>query len=276
MQGHLRIWVSPSNLRAASEKAAALLRNSEFHVLYLNLQRDLEGMVEALAEGAPYEWFADRLLELKLIREPMRSWEYGVRPILTVMRGIKRKRPNLKVWCYRQPYFAHLSAQIAEEIARMILRLSLTGKINVREWRNLLANLVEASEEALQDEASYIVSRFDHKAFSICISDFHGRDLMERLKRSGLDVDLDYIFLPYYFTPLEILIHEFGRKHFEGSELTDSRISDLVKCHTEFVREYVVTSEDNDEAYFRWIHDNVKWLRPRLNQCAATRRTYSD
>ena len=276
MQGHLTIWVSPGSLRAASERVATLLESSEFDVLYLNLQRDLERILEELVEGVPYQSFIDRLLELKLITEPIRSWEYAVKPIVAVVRDLKRTRPYLRVWCYRQPIFAHLSARMAEEIARMILRSSLTGKIDVKEWRNLLTDFVEASEDALWDEANYIVSRFDHAVSSLCISDFHGRDLVEGLKRSGINVNLEYIFLPYFFTPLEILAHEFGRRHSEGSELSDNRISDLVKCHKEFVREYVLTSEDNDEAYFRWIRDNVKWLRPRLNQCAATRRTYSD
>jgi len=253
-----------------------LLESSEFDVLHLNLQRDLEAIVEELVEGAPYESFLDRLLELKLISEPIRSWEYGVKPILIVVRDLKRTRPDLKVWCYRQPVFAHLSACIAEEIARMILRSSLTQKIDLKRWRNLLIDLVEASECALRDEADYITSRSNHAASSICISDFHSRNLMQRLRKSGLDVDLEYVFLPYFFTPLEILVREFARKHFGGLELSANRISDLVKWHAEYVREYVVTSEDIDEAYFRWIRDNVEWLRPRLNQCAAVGRIYFD
>jgi len=261
LQGHFTIWVLPTYMKVASQKAAALLRNTEFDVLFLNLQRDLEGFVEALAEGAPYEWFMDRLQELKLLREPISSWEYRSKPILTVVRGLKQKRPNFKVWCYKQLSFAQLTAELAEKIARLVFRLISTGKMYSRDWRNLLQGFVEASSDAIEDEAKYIMERFDPNALSICISDFYGRDLKEKLKRGGLDAGLDYIFLPYHFTPLEILVRECGKERSKGLTMSDCRLFELAKAHAEFIRGYVVTSEDYDEAYFRWLHDEAKWLR---------------
>lgn len=247
-------------MRLASERVANLLRLASFDHLFLNLPRRLEGLVRALGEGAPYEWFMRRVSDLMVIREPLTSWEYRVQPILKIVRGIMNERHRLRLWCYKSQKMEESSIRMAERVARLILRLNVSGKIEVDEWGEMLTRFLEESGESLEDEARYIAERFED-GVGVCLSDFYGRELRELLIREGLDARFTYVFKPYHFTPLEVLLREFRRWRLRGLPPLKERVEELVRCHSEFIRDYVLTSGSYDEAYLRWLCDRAAWLR---------------
>ncbi len=258
----LTIWIFPTGLRLASERVANLLKLASFDHLFLNLPRRMESLIRALSEGAPYEWFMKRVSDSMVIREPLTSWEYRVQPILKAVRGIMNKRHRLGLWCYKSQRMEELSIRTAEKAARLILRSNLSGKVEVDEWMGMLTRFLEESGKSLKDEARYIAERFEG-GIGVCLSDFYGRELGELLIKEGLDARFTYAFKPYHFTPLEVLLREFGRWRLRGLPPLEERVEELVRCHSEFVRDYILTSESYDEAYFRWLRDRVTWLRVR-------------
>ncbi|MBS7649360.1 MAG: hypothetical protein QXK89_06010 [Candidatus Bathyarchaeia archaeon] len=258
MLSRFEIWVLPHNLRAAFEKASILLRRAEFDVLYLNIQRGLQELVEDLALGAPYEQFINRVEEADILHEPITSWEYAVKPILLAIRGLKLKKPHLKIICYRNPVLDSLSIESAERIAMLTFRVNSTGKVDVEEWRSLIRKIIDGTDASIKDEVEYIIgscSEVSSEQKAICMTDFSGRHLLRELRKTGIDVILRYIFLPYYFTPLEILLRETAYMLRRGVNIGNERLHKLVKLHAKFIREYILTSVDYDEAYFRWLRD---------------------
>ncbi len=260
--GTLSIWILP-NLKKASLKTVKLLRRERFDVLFLNLRSDMEDSVRELAEGVPYSQFIEHIKELKLIREPISSWEYWFKPILTYLRGIINRRPKLKVWCYKQPLLSSFSSEVAEKISMLTFRVNSTGRVNLSEWKRLLEEYIRLSGDALNDEANYITERFNSESSGICISNFEGRILAERLRGEKLRVNINYVLAPYHFTPLEILMRMLM---FEDGRVDDHTVSTFVNLHAKFIREYILTSEDYDTAYMRWVRDKAGWIGSRIQE----------
>jgi len=258
--GLVEVFALPTHLRVASERMAEVIRGSEFDALFLNLSRRLNELVRALAEGAPYEEFIEMVRERALIPEPLSSWEYWVKPILLAVRGILNEKPELEIWCYKRPDIVQLSAEVAEDVARLVLRTCVTGRVDLEEWRILLRRFLEASSDSIREEAEYISERSRGKERAICISGITGRRLKEDLSRCMVDARLSYPIVPYHLTPIEVLMREVERE-LRGSVTEDDRFLQIIRCHVKFVRDYILTSRTYDEAYFKWAKHAASWMR---------------
>lgn len=256
----VRILVIPNHIKTASLRAARHLEKMDYDTLFLNFSRDLENGVRALAEGAPYDYVVERLKELKLIPEPIGAWGYSAKPILMALRGILHKKPSLKIYCYLDPSFTLLSAKTAEKIALLIFRTCSTGKIDAKEWEKLFNSLLDPEAKALEKEANFIARKAESSEDAICIGGFNGRYIAVHLRDEGYNAILTYLYTPYHFTPLEILMHEMRRTVSRGASLSYERIKELVERHAQLIKEYVTINEDYDEAYRRWICDKAPWL----------------
>lgn len=260
-KGKIEVWVLPSNLRVASEKAASALKSSEYDVLFLDVRRELNNLVEDLALGAPYEQFIDEVKRLNILREPISLWEHQLKPILLALRGLKIRRPGMKIICYRSQRSEDSLIKRAERVALLILRINSTGEVDVKEWRKIVHDSIRESTTLMDEEVDYILKVYHEEnledKFAIVISDFSGKYFLKRLKDAGISVSLRYLLLPYYFTPLEILIREAAAMLRKGSNISDERIVHLAKLHADFIRNYIIASYDYDEAYFQWVKDKM-------------------
>lgn len=253
---NFEVWFLPHNLKVAYERAATLLKNIDFNILYLHAPRELNWLINEIALGAPYKQFIEAVKKANILRESVSSWEYRFKSIILALRGLRLRRPNLKIICYRSSFSENLSTRNAEEIAKLILRVNVTGRVDVEEWRNIIFNIIDNVSSTANDESNYIIKTFiesGHRKKAICLSDYPARRLIKRLREMGIKAFLRYIFTPYYFTPLEILIREFIIAGEKGLTVSDERIEGLVKMHAEFIRDYVLMSDNYDEAYFKWL-----------------------
>ncbi|MBS7641202.1 MAG: hypothetical protein QXJ19_06865 [Candidatus Bathyarchaeia archaeon] len=252
------LWFLPSNLRAASERAASLLKSINYDVLYLNVPHELSWLVNELALGAPYENFIEEIERLNILRESIVSWEYRFKPIFLAIRGLKSRRPGSEIICYRSSVLENQLIRVAEEVAAMILRVNISGKVDVEEWRRILSEITLQNSKLINDESSYIFEtwiRFHRGRRAICILDYPARSLVSKARRLGIRAALRYIYTPYYFTPLELLVRELAIAEERKLNISDERVRKLVKMHAEFIRNYILTSADYDEAYFKWLMD---------------------
>lgn len=258
MLSGLEIWFLPNNLRASSKKAAALLKNVNYDALFLNIPRELGWLVDELASGASYEQFIEEVKRLSVLRESIVSWEYKFKPILLAIRGSKLRKPGLRIICYRESAFENLSTGIAEEMATLILRVNITGKVDVNAWRSMISKVISDFSTSANNECNYILETWmeDYRGRkTICFLDYPAKRLVKRARDFGIRATLHYIFTPYIFTPLQVLLREFIIASERGFDISDARIEKLVRMHAEFVRNYILTSDCYDEAYFRWIKD---------------------
>lgn len=278
VQDRFEIWILPNNLRVASERAASILKETDFKILYLNVHRELSDLVDDLALGAPYEQFLDEVRRLNILRESISSWEYQLKPIFLALRGIKIRRPSVRIVCYRNSQSENSVIKRAEKIALLILRINSIGEVDVEEWRKIIYGAINEENAFADEEVNYIIGVYFRERLkgetAIIISDFSGRHLLRRLREAGVNVSLRYIFLPYYFTPLEVLMRETALMLRKGLDLSDEKIISLAKLHAEFIRDYVLTSYDYDEAYFRWLKDKVGICRAELNSTASSSRIF--
>uniref|UniRef100_A0A7C4TRZ5 Uncharacterized protein n=1 Tax=candidate division WWE3 bacterium TaxID=2053526 RepID=A0A7C4TRZ5_UNCKA len=87
----------------------------------------------------------------------------------------------------------------------------------------------------------------------LCIAGFDGKHIKTHLNEVGYRVDIKHMYLPYNFTPLEILIHEMERKVSTGFTVSSERMKQLIEHQACFVRDYVTLSENYDQAYINWM-----------------------
>mgnify|MGYP000313990961 CR=1 FL=1 len=261
MINEVEILVLPHNLRIASERAAAFLRSFDFDVLYLNIPRELGILIEDLALGAPYEEFINRVSESGILRELLVSWEYRIKPILLAVRGLKIRKPHLEIICYRNRKLESLSVEKSEEIAALTLRVSITGRIDVEEWKSVVYRMLCETAMLTNEEDSYIYENWIRHSGkrAILLMDYLPKRLLNEFKKNGVKTILRYAFTPYYFTPLEVLIRETAMALEEKgkSSIDNERIEVLVRMHVEFIRDYILVSENYDEAYFKWLRDKL-------------------
>ncbi|MDH5794527.1 MAG: hypothetical protein OEZ24_00315 [Candidatus Bathyarchaeota archaeon] len=262
--GFIEIFAVPAHLRVASNRMARIIRSSEPDALFLYLPQHLNDLIKSLAEGCPYEYLLDQVKESSLVPEPLGRWEYGMEPMLLAIRGILNRKRGLEIWCYKEPSFVKLSADFAANIAELVLRASVTGKVNDDDWRAVAKGFLEASADTLDKEAEYVAERSKGKGKNICICGMEGRIFRDRLSEYNLEMKPTYVLLPYYFTPIEILARQIGKEP-GGSARNGNRVFQIAKHQIEFVREYVLTSRDYDEAYLKWVGDT--------GPCAKSRRT---
>ncbi|KPV64916.1 MAG: hypothetical protein AOA65_0629 [Candidatus Bathyarchaeota archaeon BA1] len=256
----VRILVIPNHIKSAALRAAKYLEKIDYDAVFLNFSRDLEEGIRALAEGAPYNFIIERLKKLRLVPEPFGAWGYSAEPILLALRGILNKRPDIKIHCYRDSSFDLLSVKMAERIALLTFRVCSTGKINAEEWESLLKSFLEPEAEALKEETDFIARKAESSEDGICVAGFNGRYIRTRLMEEGYNTSLAYLYIPYHFTPIEVLLREMRRATVRGNSPSYNRITQLVQHHVQFIREYVTINEDYDEAYSRWVCEKAPWL----------------
>lgn len=257
----VKILVAPSELKTVNRKVVEYLNIHilNYEKLFLNLSKDLEEYVRELAEGAPYNLVIEALREV--ISGPFTTWLSGVEDILKAIRGIALKYPKLELYCYKDPEFTRLTLRFAVEATLRILRWSITDRINPDEWARMISFWLSKERGAVEKEVKNIINEIDDAEDSLCIAGFEGRYLSSGIRSYGYDVDLEYMCLPYHFTPLEILLREIRMKWGSLDQYPKERLKRLIEEHAKFIKNYVVPNRDYEEAYIKWLADNVSWLK---------------
>jgi len=239
-------------LRKSFMKAAIYFRETKFNAILIPVPRTLQRFIEEYVLGAPYELLVEKIRSSKLISEPLAPWTHIIEPLLCALREMKHKPKQFDIFCYRDPTYEEKSAETAVRISTLTFNAGSTGKIDLEAWRELLESELLVEAEALEREISFTVDVIEDYSDTVFVSGVGGGLVLKRLRTAGYDVQLEYIDLPYYFTPLQILRNEVGLES-KGRLLTEDRMEELIQEHVDYVREYILKSSDLDEAYLRWI-----------------------
>jgi hypothetical protein len=239
-------------LRRSFMKAASRLQQAKYNAVLIPIPRTLQTFIEEYFLGAPYELFVEKLRRSKLISEPVAPWTHIIEPLLRALREMKHKQRLLEIFCYGDSTYEEKSAQTAVKISILTFNLASTGKTDLNAWRKALESELLAEAGAFESETSFAVDVIKDYPDTACVSGVKGGPIFKRLRSTGLDAQLEYIDLPYYFTPLQILRNEILLES-KGRLLTEDRMEELILEHVGYVREYILKSGDLDEAYLRWI-----------------------
>jgi len=233
-------------------KAASRLQQTRYNAILIPIPRTLQTFIEEYVLGAPYELFIEKLRRSKLISEPLAPWTRMIEPLLRALREIKHKHQQSNVFCYSDQAYEEKSAQTAAKISMLTLNFASTGKTDLNAWRKPLESELLMEAETFERETSFTLDVIKDYPDTICVSGVKGGSIFKQLRSAGHDAQLEYIDLPYYFTPLQILRNEIGLES-RGKVLTEDRMEELIREHVGYVREYILKSSDLDEAYLRWI-----------------------
>ena len=248
--------------KTACLKALKILLNlvPRIDCLFLDLPKELESDLRYFINGdLSYDGLVGEIRKRKIMPEPLSSWEYAHRSVIEFRPEVLRSSAGIELFCYGSTEDEFSSMDIASELTRMILRSYLSDTIDVNAWRSAVKKSIELGRRALDSEVKYIACRA--KGDSICLTDMGGFSMKRALSRVGIDVKMIYVETPYHHNPLSILKRKMDR-----GELGDEDIERLVRCHIDYIREYVFKYENRDRAYYEWVLDNVAWMRKYINR----------
>jgi len=234
-----------------------IVNSNDYDTLFLNLYEELEPHVKELSQGKiAYEDFAKRISNSRIALQPVNSWLYPLEPIIRAIRKIGRR--GINVYCYKDYKYEKRIHEITTEITILTAKSKIFGKINVEEWKRKIKERALIVDEALKVEARKIHAK--SMGLSICISNPSGYRLGEILSRMGNEVQVEEAMGCYYPTPLEEMEIKL-----RSMELSDDEIKKYVKEHLEYVEKYVLTSENIDQAYYKWLYDKHPELRDAIS-----------
>lgn len=248
----VEVVVAPElkNLRAM---AAEYLKETGPPHLLLRFPGTLEEYIAQLREGLPYEYVIDQLRKSELIPEPIGAWEYSAEPLLRVLPGIRITNPDSEVHCYGDLFSIQESTRILLEITSVTLTGSVTDQIDTERWRELLTKEQKHGKEAFRRETDSIIIEASKHQNTVCVTNSNTSHVVSELKEEGFEVTLKQIGFLSPPTPLGILRTEIKNQ----PDISDERIRELVLSHIKYITEYVVLSENPDQAYQKWIQDQT-------------------
>lgn len=231
-------------LKVPREKVAQRLRKEKPRHILLRFPRTMEEYTAQFREGLPYDYVMKELRESKIIPEPIKAWEYSAEPLLKALPQIE----ETEIHCYGDPLYTQEEIKNLVEVATLSLISSITNKIDTEKWRKLFEKDKESQELALRRETDLVITKTSSFESSVCVANSNTGYLVSELKAEGFEVKVEYIGFSSSPTPLETLRREAAKE-----DTTDERIKELVRLHIKYIKEYVFTSRNPDEAYRRWV-----------------------
>ena len=234
MDGRCLVVVSP-RLKRFFGVVARILCSAypSLDQVFLPLPVSVEGELTAgIMSGTPFSEF------LGGYGEVFAKYFYFLEPVYDAILSMWTGKPGVEVLCYL-PGTPEDAVSPSVEAGLLVAETVVTGRVDVDAWLSLLSKVGEP-----RDEADLILSRLRGGAFIVATR--AGTRIARIL--SGKGVLLDLVELgPYIPTPLERLL--------EGP-IDPERVERLVLEHAEYVRNYVLTSRDLDEAYMKWARES--------------------
>lgn len=243
MMSRIDVLIVPS-LRSSAVKASRILADSEYDVIFLNLPRNLQSLISEYTSGSiSLQELISRIDSMRLIPESISSWLYLNEPLLRMLR---RTIKPIRAYCYVDVDYYHVLIEAAVKIARLTYKANVTGRIDVNEWIRVLKGHIRRTE-IMEQEAEFISLKV--RGDSLCITGLSGWRVAKILRGFGHEVKVKSAERLYLFRPLEIL-----EALMESGSLTPRVAEELIREHVRFVRDYVLTSENLDKAYYLWIN----------------------
>lgn len=240
--------IKPPTTRSSLEAASLLIRRRS-EAVFLNLPRSMDSLVTGYMLGMGYDEMINEVRRRELLPEPVEAWLKESKPILDRLR---EERQEVCTFCYKDDGAFEAEARDALDIALLTLRDSVRESISIRGWVEVLSRERER-RPAIENEVEYVIGEARNYDNSVCISGFEGKEI-KRHAEALMETWVAYVGLPYHFTPIEILRREMAK-----GEVTEERLSALIRQHIKFIRELVIP-KDLDMALEEWTRKNLYWL----------------
>lgn len=243
----MTVVVTPQ-LKRSNEKVAAYLEKTEHDGLFLPFPKGTEEHVARLAEGSPLHYLIYELKKSELAPEPLKPWISSTEPLLRVLPRLRTTNEALRLYCYGDLLYRKYSFEVAVTISTLILRTSMTGKIDTEEWKQVFKKDLEFRKEALSRETDFVALKASCHDITICVSNLHGQYMVSQLRQEGYNVQLKCLDPSYTPTPIECL-----QGTLNAGEISDKRLKKIILSQVKYVKEFVLTSDNIDEAYQKWL-----------------------
>jgi len=254
----IQVLATP-NLRTSYMKVVDYLKRLSCEALFLNFPENLELLIRDLVKNRlSYRAFIEEVRERKLVPEPIEGWRYTAEPILKALAEARLRKAKLECHCYADPRYTKLSLDVSSEIATLTLRANIGREIDLEDWRSILLKGISLRRDALNKEADSIHEKAIGECS--CVSNLDGENLEQRLTEKGHKTNLINVEEFYHRAPLEMLEERLAK-----GDISNEEAEKLVRDHLDYVKNYILTSRNRDQAYYKWVYEKVPSLREKID-----------
>jgi hypothetical protein len=245
------VLVRPPTKRAINE-TIDLLERIDFDAIFMDLPRDLECYLLDYLRHQNFELFVDQIYESMSPEDFPSSTIRGYEKLLTAICHIARGR---KVYCYGSVLKNKYETELAYYTAQLTLHDSITGKVSLDKWLNILTSRNYNFSEWIKEEAEYVASEAEKHDSPICITGYGGFTLKKNLS-NYFKSWIKYTGQPFHLPPIHVLTRIMSIR-----DMSQREIVELIKEHIKFVREFIIPYglEDGLEL---WSRKKLYWLIP--------------
>jgi hypothetical protein len=245
------VLVRPPTKRATNE-TIDLLGHVDFDAIFIDLPRDLECYLLDYLRHQNFELFVDQIYETMPPEDFPSSIIRGYEKLLSAICHIARGR---KVYCYGSVLKNKYETELAYYTAQLTLHDSITGKVSIDKWLNILTSRNYNFSEWIKEEAEYVASEAEKHNTPICIAGYGGFILKKNLS-NYFKSWIKYTGQPFHLPPIHVLTRIMSIRNMGQKEIVE-----LIKEHIKFVREFIIPYglEDGLEL---WSRKKLYWLIP--------------
>lgn len=243
MSRRIDVVSKPSTKRAGLE-ALTIIGGPEYGAILLDLPRSLQRSVERLVREGELDLLEEQLHADLALSAAAKGHE-------TLLKLLPRFAAGRPVYCYA-PDPSERERRLQEELARLLLRDSITGRISVEEWRELIGDARRASDIGLAEQALYILAIARRFEAIVCVSDVVKAQPLRRELQRAAETRIIFTGLPHHHTPLQSLI--LSRR-----EPSEHEIVEAVKQHIKLIRDYVIPL-GLEQGIEEWAAKRLRWL----------------
>ncbi|MEM4576322.1 MAG: hypothetical protein QW701_02525 [Candidatus Nezhaarchaeales archaeon] len=250
----LFLVLRPSKFGYSNSMAALILYSTviSYDIKYVlaDLPQGFEAILKRYEEAREALSAAVRYGLLFYSESIMRACE----PMISCLSKLIKR--GVKVVCYLNLADLERERELAVEVSRLVLRASVKklDDYEIREWLRILSEYSTECKKTA-DSLLEILSVTDASRMAV-LTGLEGFQLVEILKKRGLEVKVRAAGLPYVRSPLEVMVLKYER-----GELSVDELKCLVNDYVDYIKNYVVRYETLEEAHIAWSCKKAPWLK---------------
>ncbi|MEM1577225.1 MAG: hypothetical protein QXT98_06920 [Archaeoglobaceae archaeon] len=152
---------------------------------------------------------------------------------------------NIKIYCYLDDKISEGHANINVELAKLVLKFKISGKIDILEWKKLLFD--DINLRLVSSEYSAMKIRENARGLAACLN--LTPEAEKYLKEEGFQVER--IKLYDFNRPVDRL-YQLAFRELNGEKVTNEEYFELIRKHISFI-DTVVEVGYEDACKFLWF-----------------------
>ncbi|MEM2094942.1 MAG: hypothetical protein QXI32_06565, partial [Candidatus Bathyarchaeia archaeon] len=184
-----------TKFRKGAEKAACWLMRENFDALFLNLPRELEGILKVymLGDSSVEDFWRNYYYLTGLQRPFVNALRYAIDPLVNALPELYIRNSGLKVYCYQSLENHIVAMKLSERLLFLEAKDKVSSRIRVEDWRKLLRDEIICAGLGFQRNVENIAEEAISHASSVVLYEGLVKPFKDSMEAKGFKVRVLHI-----------------------------------------------------------------------------------